>query len=211
MSHAISSRLSLRGRIDNMSIRTIIAVAGLSTAFACGCANASTLYFQFSNTIGNVNGTVTGEIEGLNPNGTSSPTEVLVTSYPSALVESGSYPTPIDVSAWTGGSTGDFDTFTLSDGNFVSGAWDLKGANGINDQLYINSACCASPDTNFFDIGNGDSLYVWNDNGVGPSGIQFSATPFTSTVPEPSSLALALLGVAAVGFGVMRRRRPSTN
>jgi hypothetical protein len=195
-----------------MRIRTILTLAGLSAAFAVGCANASTLYFKFSNTaLGNVNGTVTGEILDLNPNGTSSPTEVLVTGYPSALVEFGSYPTPIDVSAWSGGTSEDGDTFTLSSGNFVSGSWSLTGANGIDDQLFINSGCCGSTDTNFFDIGSNDTRYVWNDNGVGSSGIQFSATPFTNTVPEPSSLALALLGAAALGLAAIRRRKLSAN
>jgi hypothetical protein len=171
--------------------RLTLAVAAMAISLACGTAQASTLYFSFSNTIGTVAGTVTGEIDGLNPNGTSTPTAVLVDLYPAGLVEFGSYPTPVNVTDWTGGNTagGDTDTFTLAGGNFVSGNFSIVDANGVNDQLYINSNCCGVPDTNFFNIGDNDDLYVWNDNGVGPDGISFSTTPFGS-VPEPASLAV---------------------
>ena len=185
-----------------MKLHLGLLVGALGMALLTGSADAGTLYFEFSNTsLGNVNGTVMGQILGLNPNGTSAPTDILITSYPAGLVAHGSYPTPIDVFAWTGGFTasGDTNTFTLSGGNFVSGSWSLEGANGDNDQLYINSNCCVLPDTNFFNIGSNDTLYVWNDMGVGPNGIQFSATPFVQSVPEPSALSLLLAGLGMIG------------
>src|ERR1700691_4926172 len=142
--------------------RLTLAASAMVISLACGTANASTLYFSFSNTIGDVAGTVTGEIDGLDPNGTSTPTAVLVDLYPAGLVAFGSYPTPVNVMDWTGGYTagGDTNTFTLAGGNFVSGDFSIEGANGVNDQVYINSNCCGVPDTNFLDIGSNDDLYV---------------------------------------------------
>jgi hypothetical protein len=53
--------------------------------------------------------------------------------------------------------------------------FSLFGANGINDQLYLNSQCACQQfglmlGTNFIDIGSNDTLYVWNDNGMTPTG-----------------------------------------
>lgn len=178
-----------------------IAATAFAALLACGTAKADTYDFSFSNTsLGNVAGTVTGQIVGLCFNGTCSAAAVYVDSYPAGLVESGSYPTPINVMSWTGGTIGE-NSFTVVDGVITGGGFDIYQANGIDDQLYINSNCCGSS-TSFFDIGSNDSLYVWNDNGIGPDGVTF--TLVSSTTPEPSSL--LLLGTGLLGLGPFIRR-----
>ena len=120
----------------------------------------------------------------------------------------GSYPTPVDVFTWTGGTIVD-NSFTLSGGNFVSGGFSIQtttigGANGDNDQLFVNAPCCGGRRaTNFLDIGSNDSLFVWNQNNNGPGDITFTAV--TAAVPEPGTLVLLAMGL--IGFGAVRRRR----
>lgn len=171
--------------------------------FASGVATAANISFSFSNdpSMGNVPGTVTGELFGLPDNGTGPATAVVIDSYPAGLVSFGSYTPPFDVFAWTGGTVNE-NSFTLVGGVVTGGSFSIIGANGVNDQLYINSQCeCAygglELGTNFLDIGSNDSLFVWNDNGIGPTGVTFG----NAAIPEPASLLLiapALLGLAAL-------------
>jgi hypothetical protein len=57
----------------------------LAVLLACSPSYALTIDFSFSNTLGNVPGIVTGEIEGLADNGFSSATDIVIDSAPSAL------------------------------------------------------------------------------------------------------------------------------
>jgi hypothetical protein len=66
-----------------------LAVASSSPSFALNFT------FSFTNTIGNTAGTVTGEVIGLKDNATSPATDVIITSYPSAMT--GLPPAPFSV------------------------------------------------------------------------------------------------------------------
>lgn len=176
-----------------------------------GTAKGDNFSFSFSNDPagpGNVSGTVTGEIFGLVNNSTSAATDIVINSYPAGLVQFGTYTTPIDVMAWSGGTIGE-NSFTESGGVITAGGFDIFGANGVNDQLYIDSNCGCTmfglgTGTNFLDIGSNDSYYVWNDDGIGSTGVTFS--PAGVGTPEPASLALLSLGL--FGVGVLRRKNP---
>jgi len=186
-----------------MKSRTLVFVtAALLSALACGVARADNFTFSFSSdpTLSTVSGTVTGEIFGLPHNGTGAATDITVTSYPAGLVTFGSYPTPVDIFTWTGGFTGQ-NSFTVTNGVITSGGYYIDGANGDYDQLYLNASIGYANGTNFFDIGSNDSRFVWNDNGIGPNGISYSA----AATPEPGSL--LLLGSGLLGLATRLRRR----
>ena len=170
-----------------------------------GTARADNFLFSFSNdpSWGNVNGTVTGEIFGLINNATSAATDIQVFTYPAGLVQFGSYPTPIDVMAWTGGSFGE-NAFTETAGNITGGGFYITGANGINDQLFIDASIGNPGPTNFLDIGSNDTMYVWNNNGIGATGVTFTPATAAAT-PELSSV--VLMSTMLLGLAFVARKR----
>jgi hypothetical protein len=170
-----------------------------------GTARADNFLFSFSNdpSWGNVNGTVTGEIFGLTNNSTSAATDIQIFSYPAGLVLFGSYPTPIDVMAWTGGSVGE-NGFTETAGNITGGGFFISGANGVYDQLFINAGIGYPAGTNFLDIGSSDTTFVWNNNGIGATGVTFTTATAAAT-PELSSV--VLMSTMLLGLAFVARKR----
>jgi PEP-CTERM motif len=196
-------RRNFTTRGNSMKRLFVAACAAAALAASAGVAQATTIFYFFSNTVGNVAGTVTGHIDGLVDNATSAATAVWVDSYPPAL---SSYSTPFDVLTWSGGSVNE-NSFTLVGGVVTAAFFSIVGANGDNDQLFLNSACaCAfgTGHTNFLDIGSSDTLFVWSVGDLNASdGLQFG----TPGVPEPSTWAMMLLGVGALGVALRGSRR----
>jgi len=187
-----------------LSAVAAVGIAAGAITIMSGAAQALSFDYYFTNTVGNVSGTVTGHVDGLADNSTGAASAVWVDSYPAAL---GSYSTPFDVLTWTGGTIGE-SAFTVTGGVLTQVLFDITGANGINDQLYLNSDCvCAygTGHTNFLDIGSGDSLFVWNVGDLNaPDGLVIGTF---SAVPEASTWAMMLLGFASLGFAGYRKTK----
>ena len=156
-----------------------------------GRADAGPVFtFQIDNTIGDVSGSVTGEIFGLPDNGTAAATSVMIESFPAGL--DSLVASPIDATLWDQQYQ---NTFTVVNGQIVDGHfWAQQTISGFAQgfQLYLNG----SP-YNFINLDGTDTRYVWGNDG-------FDAAHFAAaSVPEPASLLLMGTGLA----GVVRKLR----
>jgi hypothetical protein len=167
-----------------------------------GSAKADSFTFSFTNTTGDVSGTVTGEILGLTNNSTSSATDVIIESFPSALGSDlfTSYTAPIDVFASPWYTTSP-NTFTETNGQITAANFGMD--DGDWTYLILGSGCndisqCGNA------MGNWETGDFTGDIG-GNSTVTFAALS-TSSTPEPSTLGLAL-GGGLGGLYFIRRRR----
>jgi hypothetical protein len=164
---------------------------------AAGPASADDFSFSFTNDIGNVVGTVTGEILGLTDNSTGAATDVIIESFPSALSAdlNSSYTAPIDLFAFPWFSTAS-DTFTETDGEIT--AADFGVDDGDYDFVTLGTGC------NYGTFcGNGFGNWG-SDNATEGSTISFSQ--LGSSTPEPSTLGLMLAGFVALTARRVRRK-----
>ena len=162
-------------------MRNLLFAAGAALVLGTTSAQAGLLDFDFwfSNLTGTVAGTVTGEIEGLTDNQTTSAAHVFIDSYPAGLGL---------------GLAAPFDTI----GTAIANSFTVSGGH-IVDATYF------SPNAPFFVLGlnfGGDALELGTGSTINGSGL--AAITFTS-VPELSTWAMALLGFAGLGFASHRR------
>ena len=153
--------------------------------------------FSFSNTYANgVAGTVTGTIYGLDNSGTSSATDIIVTSAPAGV---GGTP-PIDIFTLAGLSI-EGNAFTVTGGNITAASFeeDTSPTSGTVPRFGINFGGNHGVFVNQFNLIDGQ---YGVENFDGFSGVTF--TPVSSAMPEPS--ALALLGTTLAGLFLVRAR-----
>jgi len=169
----------------------------LLLAFVACPVQAALLNFTFSQAV--AGGTVTGEIDGLNSTGTSTPTEIIITSQPSGYPNTA----PINLIASGYGFLGTDNNFTVT-GGAITGADVLiyKTVTGGNYQGYVfdfsSTAFGVSNENGVFLATSGLTVITSNTNTGG-----FAGTTYTP-VPEPHETALIfLLG----GLGLFGARK----
>lgn len=172
----------------------------ISIAFFLAATSASADNFTFSitNTVGDVSGTVTGQILGLAPTGFSSAVQVLITGYPAGL--NSVFPAgPIDATAWDQQIENSFD---VEGGMIVGGGFFAKDTIGFvpeGAQLYINGG---DGPFNYVNIDGGNTDQVWAEDGL--AGVTFANTP------EPDTFMLfatGLFAATALRIEMMRRQQ----
>jgi len=172
-----------------------LAIAGI--VFFGPTARADNFKFSFTNTLGGVPGTVTGEILGLTNNSTSAATQVIIETFPAAL--NPSFFPPINATLW---SIQIENSFTEAAGGVVSGGFEAQmpgitfgfsdlaiDSSGYN-VLYLECHCGLGGR----EVADGGGLAAANIDPLG-----------SSSVPEPTSVILLLTMLLAITF-VQRKR-----
>ncbi|MDJ0582731.1 PEP-CTERM sorting domain-containing protein [Crocosphaera sp.] len=179
--------INLKPVTSSLAASMVVTVMG-----AFDVANAATFTFSFNNEDGPVAGTVEGEIELPDGDGTFAATGVTITSAPAAL----GYTLPIDA---LGGDAPLTNTFTV--------------ANGVIDSVLSSFVAIFAPGTNLslndlsFGTGSESNLAGSFANFTGVSNLDSSTLTYTSaSVPEPTSM-IALAGVGILGVASKLKKK----
>lgn len=200
----------------NLRILTLVLVFGISFDFSAN-AQLSNFDFSFSSNDGDVlspgnpaepfSGTVTGEIIGLQNNASSTPSDIIITSAPSAFDIS----TPYSFAPFTDGPP----TFIVSDGQITaittfppvmvdhSGDYELIFGYSSSPNQATLIELEESTGSPFVGLVDSPAEGVELPTGGGLSALNF--TP--AAVPEPSAWALTLVAVGLLALWHLRVRR----
>ncbi len=171
----------------------VFALAIAAVALSSVSAQADDFTFSFVNTVGNVGGTVTGEILGLTNNSTGPATEVLITSFPSGL-NSVLGSAPINATDFTSQVS---NSFTETNGQVTAAdfiAWETVDSYTYGGELYVDG-----DPYNYLNLDGTDAYYVYGNSGLAAANIQ----PLVAA--EPSSLLLLATGLIGL-LGLGRRK-----
>ena len=156
---------------------------------------------NFIFTMGNFDVEVRGEIIGLEPNGASTPSEVIVTNEISGeglggivkALASPSVVTPFPVVFTSSDFNSTNDQFTVSNGAIIDS--DFSAINSANFQVYFNVTLSGSP---------ASSSYAF----AGPSVRAFESPQITYAllVPEPASLPLMVVALGLLTISAFRKK-----
>jgi hypothetical protein len=173
----------------------VLAVAMLAATVSRAKADPLIFDFSFTNTNGNVSGTVTGQILGLvNNESSQAATQILIDQYPAGLNGIGA--TPVNVTSWNLHISNLFD---VSDGQVTGGFFEAESNQIAGSPFLALDINPPNPSVGVL------SNHVETDQGNGTLDIVPSPTP------EPASIALLVSGFLGFGgFGLYRRRRGTT-
>jgi hypothetical protein len=180
--YALSSRGQLQIK-EKRSVRLVVLAVTLLAYIPRLDAGAVNFIFSFTNSTGNVPGTVTGEILGLLDNSTSPAAHIIINSYPGAFNPTPFSP-PVDASAFPNQF---LNSFTVTGGVITSAKFDADTAflSTPPNQYILNFNTSIGQ---FFDTTNVPSCCATLMNVTGP--ISFQA------VPEPGSAVLIFGGMS---------------
>jgi hypothetical protein len=153
-------------------------------------ANATIFTFSFTddgqdNWASHLQGTVQGEIFGLNDNGLGqTATSLLIVSSPDGITDT----------VFNNHFSGTFDV----SGGIITGVHDVGYRDAAGDQIHLNVG------TNHENVlVTAPPAYLATSNIGGFSGVTYGAV---SAVPEPSTWAMMILGFCGFGFMAYRRK-----
>lgn len=176
----------------------LAAAAGLAAMVSSSPSYALSFYFSFSDDGGNIPGIVTGEIEGLTDNSFSTPSAVIVQSYPSSLSAPGGYipPAPFDAVAHGSSVTGGFTVTS-------------KQITGGNFYAYNNLSSPYDWELGFFGAGGVNPGVTWLSTPNGETGTVDAYNPptFVAATPLPAALPLFAGGIGVIGLLGRRKKR----
>jgi hypothetical protein len=207
----------VRKKGNNMKLH-VIALAVILTAVFGTSAHADNFYFSFtanSTADGNIPGTVTGELIGLNNNDTTAtPTDIIIDTAP-AGDEVG--PLPLDINAFVAlaGSDGEKATagsFNVQNDMIVGADILVDATGGIDGSdevfIFLNAAVGSGSPTGPTIVyetalaSSAENTALFNSNeATGFAATTYALAPDTNAVPEPSTYALLLVGAAALFAG----------
>ena len=193
--------------VKNVLRGALVAGTAVLSSLWSSPSHALTIDFSFINTIGNVSGTVSGEIEGLVDTGFSSATNVIIQSAPGSL----GLTLPLDILSTPAGTL----TLDRANGFITTGGVITGGALVITENYTLpdftpeNWAFCLSVSVGYCSS-SPSGAYLTNGSGGLEVATDVSPTFTTAATPLPAGLPLFATGLGALGLLGWRRKRKAS-